>query len=102
MNIYRKTSIVGISSLGFDHTTVLGNTLQEIAWQKSGIMKPNSVTIIANDQPKETHKILIERSVEKKASKLCPLFLHLNKLFTEILFIQINQHFVSPTTILTT
>lgn len=77
MNNYRKTSIVGISSLGFDHTTVLGNTLQEIAWQKSGIMKPNSVTIVASDQPKETHQILIERSVEKQASKLCPLFLQL-------------------------
>uniref|UniRef100_A0A2S2NRM7 tetrahydrofolate synthase n=1 Tax=Schizaphis graminum TaxID=13262 RepID=A0A2S2NRM7_SCHGA len=69
-NILRKTSVVGISSLGFDHTTVLGNTLQEIAWQKSGIMKPNSVTIIANDQPKETHQILIERSVEKQTTLL--------------------------------
>ncbi|KAL4143021.1 hypothetical protein QTP88_005400 [Uroleucon formosanum] len=69
-NILRKTSIVGISSLGFDHTTILGNTLQEIAWQKSGIMKPNSVTIVANDQPKETHQILIERSVEKQTTLL--------------------------------
>ncbi|XP_060838106.1 folylpolyglutamate synthase, mitochondrial isoform X1 [Rhopalosiphum padi] len=69
-NILRKTSVVGISSLGFDHTTVLGNTLQEIAWQKSGIMKPNSVTIVANDQPIETHQILIERSVEKQTALL--------------------------------
>lgn len=80
MNNYRKTPVVGISSLGFDHTTVLGNTLQEIAWQKSGIMKQNSVTIVASDQPKETHQILIERSIEKQASKLCPLFLHFNNL----------------------
>jgi len=65
---FRKTSVVGISSLGFDHTTILGNTLQEIAWQKCGIMKPNSVTIISNNQPKETHKIIIERSVQKQVS----------------------------------
>jgi len=64
-------------------------------------MKPNSVTIVANDQPKETHKILIERSVEKQASKLCPLFLHLNKLSRVILFIQINQNFINFTAILT-
>lgn len=69
-NILRKTPVVGISSLGFDHTTVLGNTLQEIAWQKSGIMKQNSVTIVASDQPKETHQILIERSIEKQTTLL--------------------------------
>jgi len=89
MNNYRKTSIVGISSLGFDHTSILGNTLQEIAWQKSGIMKPNSVAIVASDQPKETHQILIERSIEKQASKLCSFFfLYLNKLLIFTLFIQ--------------
>lgn len=65
---YRKTSIIGISSLGFDHTTVLGNTLQDIAWQKSGIMKPNSITIVSNNQPKETVKTLIDRSVEKQVN----------------------------------
>lgn len=67
---FRKTPIVGITSLGFDHTTVLGNTLEEIAWQKSGIMKPNCVAIISNNQPKETLKILIDRSIEKQASEI--------------------------------
>lgn len=66
----RKTSIIGITSLGFDHTTVLGNTLQSIAWQKSGIMKPNSITIISNNQPKETLQTLVDRSVEKQASQV--------------------------------
>lgn len=70
INKYRKTSIVGITSIGFDHTTVLGDTLEEIAWQKSGIMKPNSVTIVSNNQPKEIFKTLIERSVEKQVHKI--------------------------------
>ncbi|VVC44588.1 Hypothetical protein CINCED_3A007323 [Cinara cedri] len=69
-NILRKTSIVGITSLGFDHTTVLGNSLQEIAWQKSGIMKPSSVSIVTNNQPKETIQTLIERSIEKQSMLL--------------------------------
>lgn len=73
INKYRKTSIVGISSLGFDHTTILGDTLQEIAWQKSGIMKPNSVTIVSNNQPKETFKTLIERSIEKQVRQVLHL-----------------------------
>jgi folylpolyglutamate synthase len=73
INKYRKTSIVGITSIGFDHTTVLGDTLEEIAWQKSGIMKPNSVTIVSNHQPKEIFKTLIERSVEKQVRQIFQL-----------------------------
>ncbi|XP_050519960.1 folylpolyglutamate synthase, mitochondrial [Daktulosphaira vitifoliae] len=65
-NILRKVPVVGISSLGFDHTNVLGNTLSDIAWQKCGIMKPHSVTIIANNQPYETYKTIINRSIEKQ------------------------------------
>lgn len=49
---------------------MLGNTLQSIAWQKSGIMKPNSIGIISNNQPKETLQTLIERSVEKQVSQI--------------------------------
>lgn len=33
-------------------------------------MKPDCVAIISNNQPKETFKILIERSVEKQASEI--------------------------------
>lgn len=32
----------GISSLGYDHQAVLGDTLTEIAYEKAGIMKVNS------------------------------------------------------------
>ncbi|XP_050074419.1 folylpolyglutamate synthase, mitochondrial-like [Anopheles maculipalpis] len=41
-NVLRKTSTVGITSLGLEHTNLLGNTLEEIAWQKAGIIKPGS------------------------------------------------------------
>lgn len=29
----------GISSLGIDHTQILGDTIEKIAWQKGGIFK---------------------------------------------------------------
>lgn len=32
--------VVAITSIGFDHTVTLGNTLPEIAWHKAGIIKP--------------------------------------------------------------
>ncbi|KAL1415014.1 hypothetical protein MTO96_007014 [Rhipicephalus appendiculatus] len=38
-NVIRHPTVVGITSLGLDHTRLLGSSLQEIAWQKSGIFK---------------------------------------------------------------
>lgn len=29
----------GVSSLGIDHTSILGDTMEKIAWQKGGIFK---------------------------------------------------------------
>lgn len=39
-NILRKVPVVGITALGLDHTSILGNTIEEIAYAKGGIMKP--------------------------------------------------------------
>ena len=41
--IYPEISI--INSIGYDHMNVLGNSLEEIAFQKAGIIKKNSATI---------------------------------------------------------
>ncbi|XP_058830330.1 folylpolyglutamate synthase, mitochondrial [Topomyia yanbarensis] len=41
-NVVRGTKTVGITSLGLEHTKLLGNTLDEIAWQKAGIVKTGS------------------------------------------------------------
>lgn len=38
-NIVPKPIVTGVSALGIDHVTVLGNTIEEIAWQKGGIFK---------------------------------------------------------------
>lgn len=38
-NIVQSPTVCGITSLGFDHMEVLGNTLAEIASQKAGIFK---------------------------------------------------------------
>lgn len=31
--------VCGVSSLGIDHTSILGDTMEKIAWQKGGIFK---------------------------------------------------------------
>uniref|UniRef100_A0A5F9CDM9 tetrahydrofolate synthase n=1 Tax=Oryctolagus cuniculus TaxID=9986 RepID=A0A5F9CDM9_RABIT len=38
-NIIRKPVVCGVSSLGVDHTSILGDTMEKIAWQKGGIFK---------------------------------------------------------------
>lgn len=38
--------VCGVSSLGMDHTNLLGDTMEKIAWQKGGIFK---VTFQAGD-----------------------------------------------------
>lgn len=42
-NIVPRPIVTGVSSIGYDHMNVLGNTLGEIATQKGGIFKANSL-----------------------------------------------------------
>ncbi|XP_062273060.1 folylpolyglutamate synthase, mitochondrial-like isoform X2 [Scomber scombrus] len=39
-NIIRNPWVCGVTSLGFDHCSLLGDTVEKIAWQKAGIFKP--------------------------------------------------------------
>ena len=38
-NVVLTPRVCGITSLDLDHTSILGNTLEAIAWQKAGIFK---------------------------------------------------------------
>lgn len=40
-NIVPRPLVTGVTSLGLDHISVLGNTLGEIAYNKGGIFKAN-------------------------------------------------------------
>ncbi len=48
-----------ITSISFDHTDVLGNTLAEIAAEKSGIIKVGCV-VVTSPQPEEVGKVIAE------------------------------------------
>ncbi|XP_050293064.1 folylpolyglutamate synthase, mitochondrial isoform X2 [Anthonomus grandis grandis] len=66
-NIIRKTLVAGITPLDIDHTTLLGNTIESIAWNKAGIMKPDAQVFTA-PQPEAALKVLKQRSIEKNAT----------------------------------
>lgn len=53
-----------ISNIGYDHMNILGNTLQEIAVEKAGIIKENSKTIFVS-QEDEINKIICDTCINK-------------------------------------
>uniref|UniRef100_A0A3P8YY72 Folylpolyglutamate synthase n=1 Tax=Esox lucius TaxID=8010 RepID=A0A3P8YY72_ESOLU len=68
-NIIRRPWVCGISSLGIDHTSILGDTIEKIAWQKGGIFKPG-VPAFTVKQPDGPMTVLKERAEEIG----CPLW----------------------------
>ncbi|EFX89284.1 hypothetical protein DAPPUDRAFT_205741 [Daphnia pulex] len=65
-NVIRKPSVVGITSLGLDHVSLLGNTVEMIAVHKAGIMKPSVPTYTVSDQPGESLSVLAEKALQIK------------------------------------
>lgn len=60
-NVISKPLLSIITSIGYDHMQMLGNSLLEIACQKAGIIKPESNTIIFSQTP----------SVDKMFEEVC-------------------------------
>ncbi|PWW80680.1 FolC bifunctional protein [Tuber magnatum] len=73
-NIIQKPTVVGISSLGIDHTAVLGNTIEEIAWHKAGIIKPSARTFTVPQEPSAL--AVIQKRANEKGSKVEVVHVH--------------------------
>lgn len=63
-NVVKEPVVCGISSLGYDHMEILGNTLGEIAGEKAGIFKKG---VPAYTAPQQEEAMV---SLEKRASEL--------------------------------
>ncbi|OIW14193.1 hypothetical protein TanjilG_21333 [Lupinus angustifolius] len=63
-NVVQTPIVCGITSLGYDHMEILGNTLGEIAGEKAGIFK-HHIPAFTVPQPDEAMHVL-----EEKASQL--------------------------------
>uniref|UniRef100_A0AAG5DSF9 Folylpolyglutamate synthase n=1 Tax=Anopheles atroparvus TaxID=41427 RepID=A0AAG5DSF9_ANOAO len=66
-NVLRNTQTVGITSLGLEHTQLLGETLEEIAWQKAGIIKPGC-DVFTTLQPANALKVIQRECHQMKAT----------------------------------
>ncbi|KAL3465527.1 FolC bifunctional protein [Aspergillus heterothallicus] len=63
-NVIPQPAVTAITSLGIDHTALLGNTIEEIAWHKGGIIKSGTKGFSA-PQPESAEKVLRERAAER-------------------------------------
>ena len=55
-----------ITNIGYDHMDILGDTLEKIASEKAGIIKPNVPVVIGEYLP-ETKNVFIEKATECNA-----------------------------------
>ncbi len=60
-------TVAVITPIGLDHTRYLGDTLEQIAGEKAGIIKPGAVAVLAQ-QPVEAAEVLLRRVAETGAA----------------------------------
>lgn len=64
-NIIKTPLLSAIMSISLDHMAVLGDTVEEIAAEKSGIIKENGVTVCFSRQDERAEKIIRKTAEEK-------------------------------------
>lgn len=74
-NVITQPVASGITSLGVDHVHVLGKTIEEIAWHKAGIFKPDCPAFTVQ-QPEAAMDVLISRAKERSVSSLQTVPVH--------------------------
>lgn len=65
-NIVSTTLVSVITSVSFDHTKILGDTITEIAFHKAGIIKPHSCAVLSPDNLPETVRVVSEKAKAEK------------------------------------
>ncbi|KAI5964649.1 MET7 [Candida pseudojiufengensis] len=70
-NIVEKPTVTGISALGIDHTFMLGNTIESITDNKTGIFKQDSPAFVSEQfEYPQSHKQIEKRAKELKVKSL--------------------------------
>jgi len=75
-----------ITNISYDHKDLLGNTLQEIAAEKAGIIK-KQVPVLIGEQDDETERVFFERALQKSS------ILYSAQALWDIVRVKQDQHF---------
>ncbi|MPM36704.1 Folylpolyglutamate synthase [bioreactor metagenome] len=68
-NVLETPEVSVITHIGLDHTQQLGDTLEQIAWEKGGIIKPGCPAVLYGQGPGVTRTI--EEICREKGAELC-------------------------------
>ncbi|MCL2053500.1 MAG: bifunctional folylpolyglutamate synthase/dihydrofolate synthase [Oscillospiraceae bacterium] len=71
-NIINTTLVSVITSISYDHTAVLGNSLEAIAFQKAGIIKPGRPVVLSPNQSKEAVSVVRAAANAKNSLLIIP------------------------------
>lgn len=71
-NIIDTPLVNVITSLSLDHTGVLGDTIEQIATEKCGTIKPNGTLVCSYDQPESAMNVIKTICNEKSNSVIVP------------------------------
>lgn len=75
-----------ITNISFDHTDLLGNTMEKIAYEKAGIIKPETPVVIGETQ-QAVKQIFVDTAYSKKA----PLYFAGDFYFADFISISANE-----------
>lgn len=65
-NIIPAPAAAVITGVALDHTEVLGDSIEKIAYEKAGIIK-SGCPVICGDMPDEAAKVILSRAAEEKS-----------------------------------
>lgn len=71
-NVIDRALVSVITSIGYDHTDVLGDTLGEIAAQKCGIFRPGGRVVAYPNQAPEAMAVIKQKAVELSCALTLP------------------------------
>lgn len=67
-NVIKSSLLSVITGIAFDHTEILGDTIEKIAWEKAGIIKESCPALYGGNDEKAL--AVIEKECEEKHSEL--------------------------------
>ena len=71
-NVIRRPAVSVITSISFDHVNILGDTLEKIAYEKCGILKPGGLAVSDPCQPEEALAVISRRAAEEGNRLILP------------------------------
>lgn len=79
-NVIPPPLVSVITAVSLDHTAILGNTVEEIAAQKAGIIKEHSAVVAAADNPPSVLQVIANKASSVGAELIVPSPEHIKPL----------------------